>query len=238
VSPALEITKLTLAYGVNRVVREVSFIIEEGGAFAILGPNGAGKTSILRAVSGLLPAVSGDIVVGGHSVVGRRPYAIVAAGVAHVPEGRKIFPEMSVLDNLLVGGTVLIRNRQRVRELLERNFELFPILKERAKQPGGSLSGGQQQQLTVARGLMADPKILIVDEPTLGLAPAIILNMAEMFRRLHGLGLTIIVAEQNADFALKVASHGVVISNGQVKFQGDVTTLRHGDALKRAYLGG
>jgi branched-chain amino acid transport system ATP-binding protein len=238
VSPALEIKNLTLAYGVSRVVRDVSFAVEEGGAFAILGPNGAGKTSILRAISGLMPPVSGNITVHGQSIVGQRPHTIVATGVSHVPEGRKIFPEMSVLDNLLVGGTVLIWDRKRVRELLERNFELFPILKERAKQPGGALSGGQQQQLTVARGLMADPKILIVDEPTLGLAPAIILNMADMFRRLLGLGLTIVIAEQNADFALKIASNGVVISNGQVKFQGDVATLRHGDALKRAYLGG
>jgi branched-chain amino acid transport system ATP-binding protein len=238
VSPALEIKNLTLAYGVNRVVRDVSFAVEEGGAFAILGPNGAGKTSILRAVSGLMSPASGNITVRGQSIVGQRPHAIVANGVSHVPEGRKIFPEMSVLDNLLVGGTVLIWDRKRLRELLERNFELFPILKERAKQPGGALSGGEQQQLTVARGLMADPKILIVDEPTLGLAPAIILNMAGMFRRLLGLGLTVVIAEQNADFALKIASNGVVISNGQVKFQGDVATLRHGDALKRAYLGG
>ncbi len=236
--PGLEIKNLTLAYGVNRVVRDVSFAVEEGGAFAILGPNGAGKTSILRAVSGLMAPVSGNITVHGQSIVGQRPHAIVANGVSHVPEGRKIFPEMSVLDNLLVGGTVLIWDRKRLRELLERNFELFPILKERAKQPGAALSGGEQQQLTVARGLMADPKILIVDEPTLGLAPAIIVNMADMFRRLLGLGLTIVIAEQNADFALKIASNGVVISNGQVKFQGDVAALRHGDALKRAYLGG
>jgi branched-chain amino acid transport system ATP-binding protein len=176
--------------------------------------------------------------VHGQSIVGQRPHAIVASGVSHVPEGRKIFPEMSVLDNLLVGGTVRIANRKRLRELLERNFELFPILKERAKQLGGSLSGGQQQQLTVARGLMADPKILIVDEPTLGLAPAIIRNIADMFERLLDLGLTIVIAEQNADFALRIASSGVVISNGHLKFQGDVTRLRHGDALRRAYLGG
>ncbi len=237
-SVALEIRNLTLAYGVNRVVRDVSFAAEEGGAFAILGPNGAGKTSILRAVSGLMRPTSGDIVLRGSSISGRRPHTIVGNGVSHVPEGRRIFPEMSVLDNLLVGATVVISERKRVRELLERNFELFPILKERAKQLGGSLSGGQQQQLTIARGLMADPKILIVDEPTLGLAPAIILTMEEMFRRLLDLGLTIVIAEQNAEFALKIAKSGVVISNGQVRFQGDVTTLRQGDALRRAYLGG
>ncbi len=237
-NPALEIKNLSLAYGVNRVVRDVSFAVEGGLAFAILGPNGAGKTSILRAVSGLMPAVSGDIRANGQSLVGLRPYLIVTKGVSHVPEGRKIFPEMSVLDNLLVGATVLIRDRKRLRELLDRNFRLFPMLQERAQQPGGSLSGGEQQQLTVARGLMADPKVLIVDEPTLGLAPAIILTMAEMFTRLRDLGLTIVIAEQNADFALKVATSGVVISNGQIKFAGELAGLRQGDTLKRAYLGG
>ena len=219
-------------------MRDVSFAAEDGEAFAILGPNGAGKTSILRAVSGLMRPSSGDIVLRGSSISGQRPHTIVANGVSHVPEGRRIFPEMSVVDNLLVGATVKIAERKRVRELLERNFQLFPILKERAKQPGGSLSGGQQQQLTIARGLMADPKILIVDEPTLGLAPAIILTMEEMFGRLLDLGLTIVIAEQNAEFALKITKSGVVISNGQVKFAGDVTTLRQRDALKRAYLGG
>ena len=237
-NPALEIKNLSLAYGVNRVVCDVSFAVEGGIAFAILGPNGAGKTSILRAVSGLMPAVSGDIRSNGNSLIGLRPYLIVTKGVSHVPEGRKIFPEMSVLDNLLVGATVHIRNRKRLRELLDRNFQLFPMLHERANQPGGSLSGGEQQQLTVARGLMADPKVLIVDEPTLGLAPAIILTMAEMFGRLRDLGLTIVIAEQNADFALKVATIGVVISNGQIKFAGELATLRQGDTLKRAYLGG
>jgi branched-chain amino acid transport system ATP-binding protein len=238
VSTTLDIRNVTLAYGVNRVVRSVSFSIEEGSAFAILGPNGAGKTSILRAVSGLMPVAGGDLIFRGESLVAQRPHAIVMRGLSHVPEGRQIFPEMTVLDNLMVGATVRIRDRKRVAELLERNFALFPILKEKAKQAGGSLSGGQQQQLTVARGLMADPKLLVVDEPTLGLAPAVILTMVEMFRKLLSLGLTIVIAEQNAEFALRVATRGVVISSGQVSFQGDVETLRHGDAMRRAYLGG
>jgi branched-chain amino acid transport system ATP-binding protein len=238
VSTTLDIRNVTLAYGVNRVVRGVSFSVEDGSAFAILGPNGAGKTSILRAVSGLMPVAGGDLIFRGESLVAQPPHAIVMRGLSHVPEGRQIFPEMTVLDNLLVGATVRIRDRKRVAELLERNFSLFPILKERAKQAGGSLSGGQQQQLTVARGLMADPKLLVVDEPTLGLAPAVILTMVEMFKKLLSLGLTIVIAEQNAEFALKVATRGVVISSGQVSFQGDVETLRHGDAMRRAYLGG
>jgi branched-chain amino acid transport system ATP-binding protein len=234
----LEIDNLTLAYGVNRVVRGVSFDVGEGEAFALLGPNGAGKTSILRAVSGLLKAVNGDIRYRGSSVLNAPPHTIVGRGIAHVPEGRRIFPEMTVLENLLVGATVHIRDRKRTDELIRRNFDLFPILKEKAAQAGGSLSGGQQQQLTIARGLMADPQLLIVDEPTLGLAPAVIQTVGESFRRLLGLGLTIVIAEQNADFALRITSRGVVISGGEVSFQGNVDALRNSDEIHRAYLGG
>ncbi len=234
----LEIDRLTLAYGVNRVVRGVSLSVQEGEVYALLGPNGAGKTSILRAISGLMPPLEGEITFDGHSLVKRRPDKIVLDGIAHVPEGRRIFPEMSVLDNLLVGATVRIREKERTRELLERNFELFPILKERAKQAGGTLSGGEQQQLTIARGLMAAPRLLMVDEPTLGLAPAIINTLADTFRKLMSLGLTIMVAEQNADFGLRVASNGVVISGGEISFRGDVAALKESDRLRRAYLGG
>ena len=158
-------------------------------------------------------------------------------GIAHVPEGRRIFPEMSVLDNLLVGATVHIRERAKTRELMERNFSLFPVLKERGRQAGGTLSGGEQQQLTIARGLMAQPRLLMVDEPTLGLAPGIIHTLVETFRTLRSLGLTIVVAEQNADFALRVADSGVVISGGEVSFSGTVDALRDTERLRRAYLG-
>lgn len=234
---ALEVRNLSLAYGVNRVVRDVSFAIEERETFAILGPNGAGKTSILRAASGLMPVVAGEIRFDGRSLVGQPPHAIVASGLAHVPEGRKIFPEMTVLENLLVGATVHIRDRKLTRDLLERNFELFPMLRERSKELGGSLSGGQQQQLTIARGLMANPKLLIVDEPTLGLAPAIIQALADTFRELVGLGLTVAIAEQNADFALSIANRGIVLASGEVRLRSDVAALRSTAALRRAYLG-
>ena len=233
----LEVKNLVLAYGVNRVVRDVSFAVQPGEVFALLGPNGAGKTSILRAISGLVPAVSGDILFEGKSLLGHRPHDIVLGGIAHVPEGRQIFPEMSVHDNLLVGATVHIRKRERVRELEARCLGLFPIIKERARQAGGTLSGGEQQQLTIARGLMADPKLLIVDEPTLGLAPAIINVVADSFRKLRELGLTIIVAEQNADFALKVADHGVVLASGEISFAGTVKALSDREILRKAYMG-
>ena len=233
----LEIDDLTLAYGVNRVVRGVSMSVGEGEVCALLGPNGAGKTSILRAISGLMQPVGGQITFEGTSLLRRAPDRIVLDGIAHVPEGRRIFPEMSVLDNLLVGATVHIRERQKTRELVERNYAMFPILKERARQAGGTLSGGEQQQLTIARGLMAQPRLLMVDEPTLGLAPAIINMLVETFRALKALGLTIIVAEQNADFALRVADNGVVLSGGEVSFRGTVDALGDSERLRRAYLG-
>jgi branched-chain amino acid transport system ATP-binding protein len=234
----LEIRNLTLSYGVNRVVRNASFTIHDGTAYAILGPNGAGKTSILRAISGLMPVASGDILHRGDSIVGLPPHAIVLRGISHVPEGRKIFPEMSVLDNLLVGGHIHGGDTKLTRSLLDRNFALFPNLRQRARSSGGALSGGQQQQLTIARGLMANPTLLIVDEPTLGLAPAVIKTVAETFNALLKLGLTIVVAEQNADFALRVATRGVVISGGEVSYEGEVSALRSSEQIRRAYLGG
>jgi branched-chain amino acid transport system ATP-binding protein len=233
----LDVERLTLAYGVNRVVRRVSFGVRDGEAYAILGPNGAGKTSILRAVSGLMRPVEGDVRYRGKSLLGLRPHAIVSAGISHVPEGRKIFPEMTVIDNLLVGATVHISNARLTRELLERNFTLFPILRERARQLGSSLSGGEQQQLTIARGLMADPKLLLIDEPTLGLAPAVVTALAETLLRLRKMGLTIVVAEQNADFALRIATRGVVMSGGELSFEGEVAALRDSEQIRRAYLG-
>ena len=233
----LQIDDLTLAYGVNRVVRGFSLSVEQGEVCALLGPNGAGKTSILRAISGLMRPLAGQIDFEGKSLLKRAPDRIVLDGIAHVPEGRRIFPEMSVLDNLLVGATVHIRERAKTRELIERNYSMFPILKERARQAGGTLSGGEQQQLTIARGLMAQPRLLMVDEPTLGLAPAIINTLVDTFRALKTLGLTIIVAEQNADFALRVADNGVVISGGEVSFSGTVDALSDSERLRRAYLG-
>ena len=233
----LAIDDLTLAYGVNRVVRGFNLSVDQGEVCALLGPNGAGKTSILRAISGLMRPLAGQIDFEGKSLLRRSPDRIVLDGIAHVPEGRRIFPEMSVLDNLLVGATVHIRERAKTRELIERNYAMFPILKERARQAGGTLSGGEQQQLTIARGLMAQPRLLMVDEPTLGLAPAIINTLVDTFRALKSLGLTIVVAEQNADFALRVADNGTVISGGEISFSGTVEALQDSERLRRAYLG-
>lgn len=233
----LEIRNLTLVYGVNPVVRDTNLTVGKGQVFAVLGPNGAGKSSILRSVSGLKSAQSGKINFMGSSILGLPPHVIVRKGISQVPEGRHIFSEMSVLDNLMTGATVHIRDKERVKKLLERNFELFPILKERIRQAGGTLSGGEQQQLAIGRGLMANPRLLLVDEPTLGLAPIVIKTVGDIFRRLPEMDITIFVSEQNADFALKIADSGAVISGGEIRFSGDVESLRSGDAVQRAYLG-
>ena len=151
--------------------------------------------------------------------------------------GRRVFPEMSVIDNLLAGATVHIRERRKVRELLARNYELFPILRERRRQDAGTLSGGEQQQLALARGLMADPRLLAVDEPTLGLAPALIQAVREAFRQVSVMGLTLLLAEQNADFALKLAHAGAILASGKTVFVGLVEGLRQTEEMRRAYLG-
>jgi branched-chain amino acid transport system ATP-binding protein len=205
--------------------------------FAIVGPNGAGKTSILRAISGLLRPVGGDIRFGGSSLVRSDAVSIVRRGISQVPEGRRIFPEMSVVDNLLVGASTHVRNRARVRELLDRSFELFPDLRDRRRQAGGTLSGGEQQQLAIARGLMSDPRLLILDEPTLGLAPIVIHTVADSFAKLIQLGLTVLVAEQNAEFAFAVATAGLILASGEVTLSGDIPTLRETEEVRRAYLG-
>ena len=233
----LEIEHLSIVYGTNRAVRDVSFYVDKGEIFALLGPNGAGKTSILRAISGAVAPIDGDIRFDGTSLRGKHPPDVVRCGVAHVPEGRHIFPEMSVRDNLLIGATVHIRDRVRTRELLERNFELFPILSERSRQAGGTLSGGEQQALAIARGLMSDPKVLLVDEPTLGLAPIVIGNVASAFQKLVELGLTIVVAEQNADFGLRVANRGAIMASGEITFTGETEALKTAEEVQHAYLG-
>ena len=233
-----EVEGLTITYGAQRAVRDVSFGIEEGEVFALLGANGAGKTSILRAVSGLVAPNAGEIRWAGESLTGRSPTVIVKRGVAQVPEGRKPFPAMSVYDNLLVGATPHIRDRARTKRLLARSFEMFPILEERKAQTAGTLSGGEQQQMVIARGLMSDPQLLMIDEPTLGLAPVISNQLVDSMQNLAKLGLTLLISEQNADFALRCASRAIVMSAGEVTLTGRSQELLGTSELQQAYLGG
>jgi branched-chain amino acid transport system ATP-binding protein len=232
----LEVEGLEAGYGDLVVLRDVSFAVEQGQVAAILGPNGAGKTTTLRAVSGILRP-SGRVTFDGHDLVGRKPEAIAKLGVAHVPEGRGTFAELSVEDNLRVGA-YLRSDAGGVREDLDRCFGYFPRLGERRADAAGNLSGGEQQMLAVARGLMLRPRLILLDEPSLGLAPVL---TKEVFRILAEIAseqnTTMLVVEQNANLVLGLADYAYVLEAGQIVLDGDAEQMRGEDAVRHAYLG-
>lgn len=235
----LEVSNLTVNYGPVRALQGVSLSVPEGKLVCVIGSNGAGKTTMLRAVSGLLRAASGDINLDENSITGERPERITRRGVAHVPEGRHVFPDQSVSDNLLLGAFTRRGNESHSeREAnLESIYELFPRLKERRTQLAGTLSGGEQQMLAIGRALMSRPKLLLLDEPSMGLAPILI---DEVFRRLadlHARGMTMLLVEQLAFKALEVADYGYVIEHGRIEVEGAAETLRADPRVRAAYLG-
>jgi branched-chain amino acid transport system ATP-binding protein len=233
----LSIEQVSASYGNIRVLHDVSLVVEEGEIVALIGPNGAGKTSTLRAISGLLPLDSGRVVFRGTSLNGRGPAAIVEEGVVHVPEGRRIFSELTVAENLAVGSYLRrdsIETRRRLNEILER----FPILRDRQRQPGGTLSGGEQQVLAIARGLMACPRLLLLDEPSMGLAPLLVQFVFDVIRDINAEGTTILLVEQNASMALGIAERAYVMEAGRVVLHGEAATLHDTEQVRRAYLGG
>jgi branched-chain amino acid transport system ATP-binding protein len=233
----LSLEEVTAGYGNIRALHGVSLTVDEGEIVALIGANGAGKTSTLRAVSGLLPVESGRIVFRGVPLTGRDPAAIVAQGVVHVPEGRKIFSELTVAENLAIG-SYLHRDGATGRRRLDALLDRFPVLRERQWQPGGTLSGGEQQMLAIARGLMARPKLLLLDEPSMGLAPLLLQDVFDVIREINAEGTTILLVEQNAPMALGVASRAYVMESGRIVLQGDAETLQRDEQVKRAYLGG
>jgi branched-chain amino acid transport system ATP-binding protein len=232
----LEVEELNAGYGDVVVLRDVSFAVEEGQVAAILGPNGAGKTTTLRAVSGLLRP-SGRVTFDGNDLVGLKPEAIARLGIAHVPEGRGTFAGLSVEDNLRVGA-YLRSDGDGVTEDLNRCFEYFPRLRERGADAAGNLSGGEQQMLAVARGLMLRPRLILLDEPSLGLAPVL---TKELFRRLSAIAdeqnMTMLVVEQNANLVLGMADYAYVLEAGRIVLDGDAEQIKGEDAVRHAYLG-
>ena len=232
----LELRDVAGGYGPVRVLHDIDLTVEEGHVAVVLGANGAGKTTTLRAISGLLDVVTGDIRFAGTSLVGRSPEAIARMGVAHVPQGRGTFADLTVEDNLRIGA---INRRDRdVERDLRHWLEVFPRLGERRDQEAGSMSGGEQQMLALARAMMARPKLLLLDEPSLGLAPLV---TRELFDRLAELnreeGLTILVVEQNANLALEIGHWGYVLETGRIAVQGPAAELHDDDAVRKAYLG-
>jgi len=232
----LEIQNLHVFYGGIHALQGISISVPDGKVVTLLGANGAGKTTTLRAVMGLVRPKEGQIMLDGKSLLGKRPYEIVRMGLSMAPEGRKIFPDLTVMENLLLGAYARTDTAGISRDL-EFVFFLFPRLKERQNQRGGTLSGGEQQMLAVARALMAGPKLLLLDEPSLGLAPVLITEVYRAFQRLREEGRTILLVEQNARAALSLADYGYVLETGRLVAQGPTPELRDSELVRKAYLG-
>ena len=231
----LDVTDLSVAYGDLFAVREVSFAVDVGAVFVLLGANGAGKTSILRSISGLAPARSGRILAEGRDLRGLAPNQVARSGISHVPEGRQIFPNLSVDENLAVS-YLKERTKDTMAKALASVYELFPRLAERRKQLGGTLSGGEQQMLAIGRALMNFPKLLMLDEPSLGLSPVMAELVFERLVTIRSLGTTILLVEQNAT-CLELATGGIILANGRVVLAGTRHSLQDSEFVRRAYLG-
>jgi branched-chain amino acid transport system ATP-binding protein len=232
----LRVENLEVAYGKIQALWGIAFEILEGEIVAVVGANGAGKTTTLKTLSGLLHPTSGSIHLDGSRLDGLSPAEIVALGVVHVPEGRKLFPEMTVLDNLLIGGYPR-GARSRRPQRLEHVFTVFPKLAERRRQLAGTLSGGEQQMVAIGRGLMAGPKILMLDEPSLGLAPIMVQEMFRVIAEINRAGVTVLLVEQNTEHALALAHRGFVLESGRVVLSGTGQELLASPQVREAYLG-
>ncbi|MBA4085408.1 ABC transporter ATP-binding protein [Janibacter terrae] len=233
----MSITGLSAGYGAGNVLHSVDITAPAGELTVILGANGSGKSTLFRTVSGILRPTSGRVEFDGEETTRARPATIVRRGLAHCPEGRHLFPRMSVEKNLTLGAYVGRRDRKRVRELLERTYELFPVLRDKSHQNAGSLSGGQQQMVAIGRALMSDPKMLILDEPSMGLAPLITQQVFDAIVGINREGIGVLLAEQNARSALRIATTGYVLAEGRVVLSGPAADLADDPAVQQAYLG-
>jgi branched-chain amino acid transport system ATP-binding protein len=234
-SPLLAISDLHAGYGETEVLRGVNLAVNTGEIVAVLGSNGAGKSTLNRTISGVLRATEGSIRFAGETIERERPATIVSRGLIHVPEGRCVFPNLSVKDNLDLGGYRRARGRRPQNR--ERVFSIFPRLAERQSQRAGSLSGGEQQMLAIGRGLMAEPVLLILDEPSLGLSPLLVEELFALIQSINGQGIALLLVEQNVVQSLEVAHRAYILENGSVVLNGASSDLRNDPSLKRAYLG-
>lgn len=232
----LELSSVTARYGDVQVLWDVEFCVREGEIVTLLGANGAGKTSTLKTISGVVRATSGEISLDLVRIERLAPHEIASLGVTHVPEGRRLFPLMTVRENLELGA-VTAEARRRRSDSLERVYTLFPRLKERARQMAGTLSGGEQQMVAIARGLMARPRLIMLDEPSLGLAPLIVKEMFDVIRNIRDEGITVLLVEQNVQQSLKLADRGYVLENGRIVIEGPSCELLDDERIRAAYLG-
>jgi len=233
----LNIQSLHVSYGAIHALKGISISLSEGEIVALIGANGAGKSTTLNAISGILKPDSGEVIFDNEDITQATTVEIVQKGIIQVPEGRKIFARMTVKENLEMGGYSL-SNKDKLRENISRVFEIFPRLKERRKQLGGTLSGGEQQMLAMGRGLMADPRLLLLDEPSMGLAPLLVEQIFTTIARIKNEGVSILLVEQNAQMALAISDHAYVLETGKVVLEGSSDSLMENKMVKQAYLGG
>jgi branched-chain amino acid transport system ATP-binding protein len=234
-TPLLDVRALHAGYGAVEVLRGIDLQVGEGEAVALLGSNGAGKSTLNNVVSGIFPPWSGQVSFDGADLTGAHYRSVVKAGLIQVPEGRRIFPNLTVLENLELGA--FTRARERRQQNIERAFAIFPRLRDRTAQVAGTLSGGEQQMLAIGRGLMAEPRLLILDEPSLGLSPLLVEELFTLIRQLRDGGLSVLLVEQNVGQSLEVVDRAYVLENGSIRFSGVPSQLLGSDELRRAYLG-
>lgn len=232
----LQVKDLSISYGAIQAVRHVDFEVKKGEIVTLIGANGAGKSTILKTISGIVKPQSGSIEYQNESLVGKKAPQIVAAGISQVPEGRHVFPAMTVMENLQLG-SYMQKDRSQIEARLQEIYQMFPILKERQHQDAATLSGGEQQMLVMARAMMANPDLLLLDEPSMGLAPIYIQKVFDIIQKINAQGTTILLIEQNAHQALSIADRGYVIASGEIQLTGSGEKLLNDPQVKRAYLG-
>lgn len=234
--PLLELDQVKVRYGNIEAVKGISMYVEEGQIVALIGGNGAGKTTTLKSISGIQATSSGTITFAGEPINKLASHQVVSRGISHTPEGRRIFPRMNVKENLEMGAFQR-SDHPEIKQDLDRIFGLFPVLKERAKQEGGTLSGGEQQMLAIGRSMMSRPKLLMLDEPSMGLAPLVVEKIFQAIEEINKEGMTILLVEQNAQIALTLASWGYVLESGQIVLSDEAGALLRNDQVRKAYLG-
>lgn len=231
----LEVKDLNVYYGVIQALRGISFEVEEGDIIALIGANGAGKTTTLHALTGLIPVKSGNIVFEGKDITKIPGYKLVSMGIAHVPEGRRVFAQLTVLQNLKMGAYTR-NSRQESEETIQKIYKRFPRLEERKNQLAGTLSGGEQQMLAMGRALMSHPRLIVMDEPSMGLSPLYVNEIFEIIKEISAEGTTVLLVEQNAKKALSIANKAYVLETGQIVLRGDAKELMNNEQVKKAYL--
>ena len=236
-SKILEVNEINVFYDKIHAIKDISFYIKEGEIVSFIGANGAGKTTILNAISNILPIKSGEVVLNGESINNVKAHKLVPMGMAHVPEGRRIFTDLTVMENLEIGAYT--RSKNEFQEELKKVFDLFPRLKERKNQVAGTMSGGEQQRLAIGRALMSKPKILLLDEPSMGLSPLLVKEIFEIIKRINKEGkTTILLVEQNAKKSLEISDRAYVIEVGKIVLEGKGSEIANNDIIKKVYLGG